>query len=86
MDGARQALEEARAVAESFGSRRLLWGILASLADLEASQGKAEVSESFRRQAREEAGYIADHIGDPERRSGFLNLPRVKQLLAGEGR
>lgn len=85
VDGARQALQEARAVAESIGSRRLLWGILASLADLEAGQGKAEVSEGLRRLAREEVGYIANQIGDPERRSAFLNLPRVSRLLAPEG-
>ncbi|MEX0787869.1 MAG: AAA family ATPase [Anaerolineales bacterium] len=84
IDGARQALQDARSVAESLGSRRILWSILDRLGELEASQGNREVSESLRGEAREAATYIADHVGDPERRSGFLNLPRVKRLLVGE--
>jgi predicted ATPase len=81
-DGARQVLQEARTVAESVGLRRVLWSILDDLAALEAAHGDPATSAHLRGEAREAAQYLADHISDPERRSGFEHIPRVAAVLA----
>jgi tetratricopeptide (TPR) repeat protein len=82
VDGARQALQEARTVAEGIGLRRVLWSILDDLAGLEAAHGDPTISANLRREARDVVQYLADHMGDPERRSGFENMPRVAAVLA----
>jgi hypothetical protein len=74
---ARDTLMEARAEAEAIGSRRLLWQILATLADLETDLLKAEY---LRHQAREIIEYIADHT-PPEWRASFLGLLAIQKLL-----
>ena len=82
VDGARRALQEARTVAEEIGLRRVLWSILDDLAALEAAHGDPAISANLRREARDAVQYLADHMGDPERRAGFENMPRVAALLA----
>ncbi|HRV90908.1 MAG TPA: protein kinase [Anaerolineae bacterium] len=77
VEPARNTLLAARIKAEAIGSRRTLWPILATLADLETDLLKAE---PLRQQAREIITYIADHAL-PELRASFLELPTTQELL-----
>ncbi|MFQ5593150.1 MAG: AAA family ATPase [Anaerolineae bacterium] len=81
-DEARDLLSEARAEAEAIGERRMLWQILATLAEIEAQRGQVAEAENLRAQAREVITFIADHVGTPELRATFLNLPDVRAVLA----
>jgi hypothetical protein len=81
-EDAHAALVEARETAEAIGSRRLLWFILDSLADLEESRGDVATSQVLRRRARDEVQALAQNLGDPERSSAFLSSPRVEAVIA----
>lgn len=76
------ALHRARSMCESFGIRRLLWEILADLADLELSMGNTESAATLSTQAAEIVGYIRDHIDDPGMRNSYLNIPRISKILS----
>lgn len=71
----RLALENA----EAMGARRMLWQVLAAMSDLERAHGNLAGAESLRAQARGVLEYIVAHMPE-EFRSGFLNLPRVREL------
>jgi tetratricopeptide (TPR) repeat protein len=73
------ALREARAEAEALGARRILWPILAALAETEAGRGNTTAAQTLRQQARELIQYIADHC-PPELRASFLSLPEVRAV------
>jgi tetratricopeptide (TPR) repeat protein len=82
LDQPREAYErflEARAEATEIGSRRTLWKVLATLADIETDPIKAG---HLRQQAREIIEYIADHA-PPELHASFLGLQAVQKLLSG---
>jgi class 3 adenylate cyclase/tetratricopeptide (TPR) repeat protein len=79
-DLAHPMLEQARAEAETLGSRRTLWPILMALSQVEAQKGEPAQAESLRRQAREIVEYIANHLNDSQRNS-FLKLPDVQQVI-----
>ena len=88
VEAARAAWMEARAEAESLGSRRVLWPILAALAEIEAGRGNTTEAQALRQQACEIINYIADHCSpDPSAGSGqslrdsFLHLPEVQAVL-----
>ena len=88
VEAARAVLTEARAEAEALGSRRVLWRILAALAEIEVGRGHAAEAQTLRQQAREVIHYIADHCPpDPSAGSGqslrasFLHLPEVQAVL-----
>jgi tetratricopeptide (TPR) repeat protein len=76
---ARSVLQAARAEAESLGSRRMLWQILAALSEIETEHQHTAEAETLLEQAREIIAYIADHC-PAELRSSFLNLPDVRAL------
>ncbi len=78
VDPAREAFEAARLAAETIGSRRLLWQILAALAEAEPDQQKAA---AWKAQGRETVQFITDHMASDESRSLFLQLPDVRALL-----
>jgi ATP/maltotriose-dependent transcriptional regulator MalT len=78
---AQARLAEARAEAEAMGARRMLWQILAALAEIESRRGHVAEAENLRAQAREVIAFIADHAGTPELRASFLNLPDVRAVL-----
>ena len=78
-DRAKEAFEQARLTAEVIGSRRLLWQILATLAETEPDQRKAA---AWKAQGREAVQFIADHMTSDEFRSLFLQLQDVRALLA----
>jgi tetratricopeptide (TPR) repeat protein len=80
VEAARAAWMEARAEAEALGSRRVLWPILAALAEIEAGRGHAAEAQGLRQQAREIITYIADHC-PPDLRNAFLNLADVRGAL-----
>ncbi|MBA3534968.1 MAG: tetratricopeptide repeat protein [Ardenticatenales bacterium] len=81
-DGARPALEEALAHAETLGSRRILWRILALLGELEEQQGNHEAAHARRQAAREHITYIVEQIHLPTLRQTFLTSPPVRTLFA----
>jgi hypothetical protein len=76
-DVALQVLHDALQVAKSLGHRRLLWQILAALADL----SPVEDASSFRAQARETLLFIANHTPEGVLRNSFLAQPKVSSLL-----
>ena len=78
-DLAKSAFEQARLSAETIGSRRLLWQILAALAGVESD---LEKSAALRAQARETIQFIADHIHEDAMRSQFLQSEGVSALIA----
>jgi class 3 adenylate cyclase/tetratricopeptide (TPR) repeat protein len=82
LERAAGALREGAQVAEEIGQRRLLWQILAALAEVETKQGNIAAAQSTRGRAREVIDYIADHAGDDELRQPFLALPEVRSILA----
>jgi hypothetical protein len=77
----RAALEEARREAESIGSRRSLWSILADLAGLAAERGDEADALALRRQAAEIVDYIAAHAGSAGLAESFLKQPPVQDVL-----
>jgi tetratricopeptide (TPR) repeat protein len=77
-EAARECLLEARTKAESIGSQRMLWQILAMLATIETDPAEAK---RLRQQARNIVEYIADQIPTSELRTSFLNLPHVRPVL-----
>jgi len=81
VEAARAAWMEARAEAESLGSRRALWPILAALAEIEAGRGNHTEAQMLRQQAREIIAYIAGHC-PPDLRASFLNLPDVQTVTS----
>jgi hypothetical protein len=85
-DDARAALEDARQEADSLGSRRALWPILADIARLEAGRGNEPAALELRRQAAEIIDTIAEHAGSAELASSFVNQPEVQAVLRAIGR
>ncbi len=71
---ARDALEQARSEAEKLGSRRLLWQIIANLAELEPDP---EQSRALNTEAREIVQYIANRITREDLRNAFLRSTGV---------
>jgi predicted ATPase/DNA-binding SARP family transcriptional activator len=78
---AREALMEAKAVAEDTGERTILWQILATLGDLEGMSGNQAEAERLRREAREIVNYIAENAGSDALRDSFLAQPAVARVL-----
>jgi tetratricopeptide (TPR) repeat protein len=76
---AKNAFEQARLSAETIGSRRLLWQILAALAEVEPD---SEKSIALKNQAREIIRFIAAHIHEDEMRSQYLQSEGVSALIA----
>jgi len=88
IDEAHETFVAARAAAEALGARRVLWPILAALAEIEAGRGNTTEAQALRQQACEIINYIADHCPpDPSAGSGqslrdsFLHLPEVQAVL-----
>jgi tetratricopeptide (TPR) repeat protein len=74
---AKESFAQARAAAEALGSRRMLWQILAALAELDDDAAQAN---ALRAQAREIVAYIVEHM-PPELRGGFLHSPPVRAIM-----
>ena len=64
------------------GQRRILWQILAELAEVETKRGNHSAAQGTLGRAQEIVNYIADHAGDDELRVSFLALPEVLSALA----
>jgi tetratricopeptide (TPR) repeat protein len=71
------ALLEAYREARTQNSRRILYVILADLAELETD---LEQSAKYREEGRQVATFIATNISDPRLRAAFVNLPAVRSL------
>ncbi len=80
---AKQSLTIAKGIALANDSRRMLWKILALLANIEQQQGQPAKVEVLRNQAQTLINYIADHTGSADLRTSFLALPEVQVVLRG---
>jgi tetratricopeptide (TPR) repeat protein len=85
-EAARLALEDARLEAESLGSRRTLWPILAELGELAAGRGDQPAALKLRRQAAEVIDYITEHAGSANLAESFVHQPAVQEVLRALGR
>ncbi len=81
VDQAKQALRQAKAVAEDTGELVILWQILSTLSDLEKMNGNLPEAELLRRQAYSVISYIAEHAGSDVLRDSFLAQPAVARLV-----
>ncbi len=77
--GAKNALDQARAAANNLGSRRLLWQIMAILAELESDKDK---SQNLKAEARNIAAFIANHITPANLRLSFQRLTALGEAAA----
>ena len=78
-DKAREALRQAKAVAEDVGESAILWQILATLSEFEGVCGDRNAAKKLHDQAWEVIEYIAAHAG--ELRDTFLAQPAVARVL-----
>jgi tetratricopeptide (TPR) repeat protein len=78
---ARSSLLKARSIAEEIGSRRVLWKIIASLAEIEEHAGNSLEAEKLWGQAGEIIDYIVDHTGGEENRASFLARTDVQKVV-----
>jgi tetratricopeptide (TPR) repeat protein len=83
--GARAALDEARAVTEPVGARRMLWAIYRTLAAVATAEGHAAEAARHLAAARAELAYLADQIDDPVLLQSFLARPAVRAVWEGLG-
>ena len=74
-------LADARAEAETQGSRRALWSILFVMGQVASSEGNQAESERLLDESKETVSYIADHAGTPELRRAFLGSAKVRDLM-----
>ncbi len=74
---AKVTLEQARIDANNLGSRRLLWQIIATLAELESDKAQ---SLSLKAEARQTVQYIADHITPRDLRESFLRCAALSGI------
>ena len=80
-DEAYNSLEEARAQAQSLHLNRVLWQILAQMADIETTRGNKVKAANLLQQARSVIQAIADNIAQDDLRASFLALPEVGKVL-----
>jgi hypothetical protein len=78
VETARERLSQARAEAETIGSRRMLWQILFALSRLETDPTQAN---RLRQQGQELVETIAGNISDPDLRASFLDLATIDKIL-----
>ena len=81
IDEAREALNEARAIAEARGSRLGPWRILFELSEVAGLENRIDEKQQLLTQCRKLIDHIATHCGRPEVRDGFLNDPAVRRAL-----
>ncbi len=78
---ARPVLLQAIERAERSQHRRILWQLQASLAKLEASEGRADEAAALMAQARAHIETISSNISDPDLVASFRSRPEVKAVL-----
>lgn len=76
-----ELLHQAREVAEGLQARRMLWQIYAALGEMETERGNMEQANAYRDQARAALEFIVSHTPE-EFRESFMQLPRVREVLA----
>jgi hypothetical protein len=80
-DEAHQTLNQARAMAEEFGSKHELWPILASLVRAESALGRETDADRNREEARRIVEGIANTLREPGLKESFLAAPSVRALM-----
>lgn len=81
LKAALSALEQARDQAETTKSRRILWQILGTLADVESQLGNKAAAKKVQKQAHKGIDFIADNTGSQELSKTFLNSPKVLAIM-----
>ena len=76
-----ETLMEARERAKTQGSKWTMWKILTALCRVERQRGDSAAAEKLITEARENIFYIADHIGDEDLRTTFLEQPEVREVI-----
>ena len=80
---ARETLAAARAEAEALGAKRILWQILAVLAEADECLGNTEEAAAVHAEAGDIIRYLAAQVGEEELRETFLQRPAVRAVLDG---
>ena len=75
------ALVAAHQPAEAINSRRILWEILVTMADVAEKRGEKETAVTLRDQARAIIEFIAAQINEPDLREGFLSQATVRAVF-----
>jgi tetratricopeptide (TPR) repeat protein len=83
--GARQALDEARELTATTGTRRILWRIYRTLAAVASAAGEVVQAAQYHAAARAELVYIVDQLDDPALRQAFLARPAIRAVWEGPG-
>jgi tetratricopeptide (TPR) repeat protein len=83
-EAAEAGLRQARLEAERLGARRLLWPILATLAEIDEARGEP-AARTLRQLAREHIGYIAAHTPSSALSQSFLAQGEVQRVLRAAG-
>src|SRR5204863_6037255 len=83
--GARAALDEARAVTEPVGARRMLWAIYRTLAAVAAAEGDPAAAARHQAAARAEVAYLVEQIDDPALRASFLARSAIRAVWQEPG-
>jgi tetratricopeptide (TPR) repeat protein len=78
---ASSVLAEAQTEAEELGSRRSLLLILPTRIEVEVQDGNMGEAETLRKQVQEIIRFIDNHIGQPQLRASFRELPIVLAML-----
>jgi tetratricopeptide (TPR) repeat protein len=73
-------LEEALDQSRNMNLRFRRWRIMSSLADLVEGEGNLDYATSLRDEARQDIGFISEHISDEGLRSAFLDQPEIRML------
>jgi predicted ATPase len=77
---AKIALDQARTEAENLGSRRLLWQIIAALAELESDK---DLSVALRTESREIVDSIANSITRKDLREAYIRSTELSTAISG---
>lgn len=78
---AKETLAAAREEAQALDARRVLWPILAALAEAHARLDHVERAADLREEAAVVIHYIAAHVDDHDLRESFLHRPAVRAVL-----
>lgn len=83
IEQARRILEQAQAEAQNMGLRLALVFIMLELVEVSDQLGDQAAADTYRTQAKELVGFLADHIEDPESRDSFTSQPRIMAVVGG---
>ncbi|MCH7662861.1 MAG: AAA family ATPase, partial [Chloroflexi bacterium] len=81
LKAALSALEQARDQSETTNSKRILWQILGTLAEVESQLGHNIRAKKFQKQAQQVIEFVADNTVSQDLSKTFLNSPKVLAIM-----